>query len=80
MSLTQPDVRSFMLSLHLFNILFLRRGVTRIGFHATLVVGWSVIAIIVIVPDALQRPEKGPYFGISGTWCVMTLGYNLQNV
>jgi hypothetical protein len=79
-SLTQPDVRSFMLSLHLFNILFLRRGVTKIGFHATLVVGWSVIAIIVIVPDALQRPEKGPYFGISGTWCVMTLGYNLQNV
>jgi hypothetical protein len=63
-----------MISLHLFNLLFLRYPSTKAGFWMTIIVGWSVlITIVVIGPLAIETKEQGPYFGISGTWCVTTL-------
>jgi hypothetical protein len=60
-----------MIALHLFNILFLRFPTTKIGLVATLCFGWALVATIVIVgPAMIQTPAKGPYFGISGNWCV----------
>ncbi|KIK70177.1 hypothetical protein GYMLUDRAFT_34662 [Collybiopsis luxurians FD-317 M1] len=67
---------SLILSIHLFNLLFLRSASTKLVFWATIVFGWSIIAMVVILgPAALQTNDKGPYFGISGPWCWITNGY-----
>jgi hypothetical protein len=68
------NTRSFIIALHLFNILFLRFPTTKAGLVATLCFGWASVATIVIVgPAVIQTPEKGPYFSISGNWCVCML-------
>jgi hypothetical protein len=65
--------RSFVLALHLFNLLFLRMKSTNVGFWYTIAGGWSFVVLIVVIgPTAIQTSAKGPYFGISGAWYVAT--------
>ncbi|KAJ7249384.1 hypothetical protein C8J57DRAFT_1669033 [Mycena rebaudengoi] len=72
---------SFMISLHLFNLLFLRLKSTRLGFWCSMVLGWGIVFIIVLVgPTVIQRPDKGPYFGISGAWCWITSKYPREQI
>ncbi|KAK7038876.1 hypothetical protein VNI00_010508 [Paramarasmius palmivorus] len=72
---------SFMISLHLFNILFMRSSVTRVGLWLTLLGGWLCVAVIVFIgPAAVENPEKGPYFGISGRWCWITNEYPEEQI
>lgn len=67
---------SFMIAVHVFNLLFLRWRTTRVSMAATLVGGWSAVAMIVLVgPSVIQKSEKGPYFGVSGFWCWITSDY-----
>lgn len=66
-----PILRSFMIALHTFNLLFLRKKMTARGQWLTLAIGWiAVLFIIIIGPLAIQTPERGPYFGVSGYWYV----------
>lgn len=63
--------RSFMIALHTFNLLFLRRKMTALGQWLTIIIGWTAVLFIIIIgPLAIQTAEKGPYFGISGYWFV----------
>ncbi|THU87007.1 hypothetical protein K435DRAFT_356926 [Dendrothele bispora CBS 962.96] len=72
---------SFMISIHLFNLLFLRRSLTMIGFWLTIVLGWiSVVVIVLIGPAAIEKKEEGRYFGISGPWCWITSGYPKEQI
>ncbi|KAF5370389.1 hypothetical protein D9758_006926 [Tetrapyrgos nigripes] len=72
---------SFMMSLHLFNLLFLRGSVTRLGFWLTIVFGWGLVVFIVLIgPAAIEKQEKGPYFGISGPWCWITSAYPKEQI
>ncbi|KAJ7742174.1 hypothetical protein DFH07DRAFT_750608, partial [Mycena maculata] len=72
---------AFILALHLFNLLFLRLKSTRTGFWCTIIGGWGVVIFIVLIgPIVIQRPEKGPYFGISGAWCWITSHYPREQV
>ncbi|EIM82103.1 uncharacterized protein STEHIDRAFT_171683 [Stereum hirsutum FP-91666 SS1] len=67
---------SFMIALHTFNLLFLRRKMTALGQWLTIAIGWTAVMFIIIIgPLAIQTPEKGPYFGISGYWCWITDAY-----
>lgn len=60
-----------MIALHTFNLLFLRRKMTALGQWLTIAIGWTAVLFIIIIgPLAIQTPEKGPYFGISGYWFV----------
>ncbi|THH06508.1 hypothetical protein EW145_g4039 [Phellinidium pouzarii] len=64
---------SFVIAAHVFNLLFLRWHTTRASLAATLVGGWSAVLLIVAVgPIAIETPELGPYFGVSGYWCWIT--------
>ncbi|SJL12813.1 uncharacterized protein ARMOST_16244 [Armillaria ostoyae] len=61
---------SLSISIHLFNILFLRWTSNRAAFVAVLTLGWGlVIGIVIIGPTAIQasHPTHYPYFGISGS-------------
>ena len=61
-----------MIAMHLFNLLFLRVGSTRLGLFLTLFIGWVVVVIFVLVgPSVIERAERGPYFGVSGAWYVV---------
>lgn len=67
---------SFMIALHTFNLLFLRRKMTALGQWLTIIIGWTAVLFIIIIgPLAIQTAEKGPYFGISGYWCWITDAY-----
>ncbi|KAH8115958.1 hypothetical protein DFH11DRAFT_1250554 [Phellopilus nigrolimitatus] len=67
---------SFVIAVHVFNLLFLRWRTTRASMVATLVAGWSVVVMIVTLgPLAIETPERGPYFGVSGSWCWITDNY-----
>ncbi|KAI0765143.1 hypothetical protein C8Q74DRAFT_1219970 [Fomes fomentarius] len=68
---------SFVLSLHVFMILFARR-VTLSAVHSwiLLAAGWFLVVFIVAMgPMAIQNPERGPYFGPTGYWCWITSNY-----
>jgi len=67
---------SFMIAVHLFNLLFLRWKSTSIGLFITLIVGWDAIAVIIFIgAGVIQTSAKGPYFGVSGFWCWITHNY-----
>lgn len=48
----------------------------RASLIATLVGGWSLVLMIVTLGlGVIQKPEQGPYFGVSGAWCWITDEY-----
>lgn len=66
--LTRAD-RSFVLSIYVFRVMFMRTSAPPVLRHVTLCAGWLAIGLIVAIgPLAIQRKEKGPYFGPSGYW------------
>ncbi|KAJ6469357.1 hypothetical protein C8R45DRAFT_1105223 [Mycena sanguinolenta] len=72
---------SFVLALHLFNVLFLRLQSTKTGFWCTIVGGWLFVILLVIIgPTAIQTPSRGLYFGISGNWCWITSNYRPEQI
>ncbi|KAL0578768.1 hypothetical protein V5O48_003221 [Marasmius crinis-equi] len=72
---------SFMLAMHLFNILFMRSAVTKVGLWCTVIGGWLLVVLFVVIgPVAIQKPSKGPYFGVSGQWCWITDEYPEEQV
>ncbi|KAK1216407.1 hypothetical protein PQX77_020960 [Marasmius sp. AFHP31] len=72
---------TFILALHIFNILFLRSAVTKVGLWCTLVGGWLLVLLLVLLgPLAIQKSTKGPYFGVSGAWCWITNEYPEEQV
>ncbi|KAF7338799.1 Git3 domain-containing protein [Mycena sanguinolenta] len=72
---------SFVLALHLFNVLFLRLQSTVTGFWCTIIGGWLLVILLVIIgPTAIQTPSRGPYFGISGDWCWITSNYRQEQI
>ena len=61
--------RSFMLSIHVFNVLFMRLSPSTLGRYLLISGGWfAVLFVVVIGPLAIQTDSKGPYFGPSGYW------------
>ncbi|KAF5370278.1 hypothetical protein D9758_006923 [Tetrapyrgos nigripes] len=70
-----------MISLHLFNLLFRRGNCTKTGFWLTMVLGWFfIVGVVLLGPAFLETPEKGPYFGISGPWCWITMNYPKERI
>ena len=66
-----PWHRSFILSLHIFSVLFLRLKPSSAGRYIVVIVGWAAIATVVAVgPLAIQTKSRGSYFGPSGFWSV----------
>lgn len=52
-------------------LLFFRVALTKTLSWMLLFTGWYLVAFIVIIgPAAVERPERGPYFGPTGYWLV----------
>ncbi|KAJ3809573.1 hypothetical protein F5876DRAFT_43606 [Lentinula aff. lateritia] len=77
---------SFIIALHLFNILFLRSPASMRWFWITTIFGWGVVAgIVAIGPMVIQQTkQRGRYFGITGSGnqaeCWITDGYRDEQV
>ncbi|OCB89111.1 hypothetical protein A7U60_g3710 [Sanghuangporus baumii] len=70
---------SFVIAVHVFNLLFLRWKTTRAGMVATLIGGWSAVGLIVTLgPLSIESLDRGPYFGVSGYWCWITDNYPVE--
>ncbi|KIP09900.1 hypothetical protein PHLGIDRAFT_101969 [Phlebiopsis gigantea 11061_1 CR5-6] len=69
-------VWSFVLSVYVFRLLFLRTTSSAMSRYVTLCVGWlAIVFVVAIGPIAIQTKERGPYFGPSGYWCWITHEY-----
>ncbi|EKM56553.1 uncharacterized protein PHACADRAFT_253748 [Phanerochaete carnosa HHB-10118-sp] len=69
-------VWSFILSVCVFRILFLRTTSSAGLRYLTLCVGWLAIVLAVSIgPLAIETKAKGPYFGPTGYWCWITQAY-----
>ncbi|KIY43662.1 hypothetical protein FISHEDRAFT_53171 [Fistulina hepatica ATCC 64428] len=73
---------SLIISLHLFNLLFLRRSSdqtstwSEITKWGTTVLGWALpVVLVAIGPAVVAKPEKGPFFGLSGYCCWISSEY-----
>ncbi|KZT10362.1 uncharacterized protein LAESUDRAFT_645108 [Laetiporus sulphureus 93-53] len=69
-------VWSAALSVHVFMLLFLRRGMTNRTCIVLIASGWIFVGFVVAIgPLAIQKAEESSYFGPSGYWCWITHEY-----
>ncbi|KAJ7039854.1 hypothetical protein C8F04DRAFT_281210 [Mycena alexandri] len=74
-------VWSFAISLHLFNLLFLRFKTPKMVSRALIVFGWCFIfSIVFIGPVAVETTARGHFFGISDLWCSITPAYRTEHI
>ncbi|KAJ6499676.1 hypothetical protein C8R47DRAFT_1111335 [Mycena vitilis] len=72
---------SFVISWHLFNLLFLRYKTPKMISWGVIVFGWSfVFTIVFLGPVAIETVNRGPYFGVSGLWCWITASYHTEQI
>jgi len=72
---------SFIISWHLFNLLFLRYKTSKTISWGIIAFGWSfVFSLVFLGPVAIQNEARGHYFGISGLWCRITSAYHTEQV
>jgi hypothetical protein len=63
--------RAQIIAFHAFDVLFLRRKQREATLWVTIVGTWTFIFCVdMFGPVFLQNPDQGPFFGISGYWCV----------
>ncbi len=69
---------TLVISVHVFNLLFLRNPTTKKFVPIAVTVGvWGLVGTICICsPAVLEKPKFGPYFGPSGYWCWITEEYS----
>ncbi len=67
----------FVIAVHTFSLLFLRRQWSTRTCYIVLVVSWALVLLEVCIEAfVIAEPKtKGPYFGISGLWCWITAAY-----
>ncbi|KAJ3863450.1 hypothetical protein EV359DRAFT_64789 [Lentinula novae-zelandiae] len=70
---------SFIIALHLFNILFLRSPASMRWFWVATISGWGVVAgIVAIGPMVIQQTkQRGRYFGITGLGIGWSVGLRM---
>ncbi|KAJ7151095.1 hypothetical protein C8R46DRAFT_1123246 [Mycena filopes] len=74
-------VWSFAISLHLFNLLFLRFKTPAMVSWGLIIFGWSFIFSVVFVgPVAIENAARGHFFGISDLWCWITHAYRTEQI
>ncbi|KAJ7721955.1 hypothetical protein DFH07DRAFT_294704 [Mycena maculata] len=72
---------SLILSLHLFNLLFLRYKTSRMISWWIIAFVWSFIFTIVFLgPVGIQTVARGPYFGIERLSCWITDNYRMEQI
>jgi len=72
---------TLVLAIHTFVILFLRWNPRDWALYATLIGVWLLIGFIAMIgPAAIQKVDKGPYFGVSGLWCWITDSYPVERI
>jgi hypothetical protein len=67
----------FVIAVHTFSLLFLRRQWSNRTCYIVLVVSWALVSFEVCIEAfAIAKPKIiGPYFGIAGLWCWITPAY-----
>lgn len=72
---------SFIIAIHTFSLLFLRRKMTTLTVFVVFVLGWVLVVVVVILgPVVISTKAKGPFYGISGYWCWITGAYPTERV
>ena len=67
----------FVIAVHTFSLLCLRRQWSTRTCYIVLVVSWALVLLEVCIEAfVIAKPKtKGPYFGIAGIWCWVTAAY-----
>ncbi|KAJ7275081.1 hypothetical protein C8J57DRAFT_1714784 [Mycena rebaudengoi] len=74
-------VWSFVISFHLFNLLFLRFRTSNLVSWGIVTFGWSFVFMLVFLgPVFVQTAARGHYFGIEGIDCSVTHNYRKEQL
>ena len=81
----KPDIlilcRTFIIAVHVFNLLYLRVLLSRKIFIVVVCAGWSFVLLIILIGVlAIQNSENGAFYGIAGSWCWITSNYNQSRI
>lgn len=71
---------SLVIAIGTFLVLFLRIPHKRYTKWITLVANWSLLGAIVIAGPTTASVKHGPFYGISGDWCWISLNYGAQRI
>ncbi|KAF8906832.1 hypothetical protein CPB84DRAFT_1675345, partial [Gymnopilus junonius] len=75
------SIWSLIIAFHLFHVLFLRNRMTKRVFTMTMISAWAFVLFIILLGRyAIQNAKKGPFYGISGSWCWITANYGPERV
>jgi len=68
---------SLAIALHTFSVLALQvEPTSKLTLFGTLIAGWSgICAIVICGPAVVNTAQRGPFFGILGSWCSISNGY-----
>ncbi|KAF8519886.1 hypothetical protein BU17DRAFT_65701 [Hysterangium stoloniferum] len=70
------SLRSCIIAAHTFWGIALGKHWPRWVVWTTVVSGWLLVIVLTcLVPLAIHRPEKGPFYSIAGTWCFISSEY-----
>ena len=73
--------RTFIIAVHVFNLLYLRVQTSRVIFIVVVCAAWSFVLLIILTGVlAIQNPENGAFYGIAGSWCWITSNYNQARI
>lgn len=71
---------SFVIAIHTFSLLFLRRQWSDRTCYIILIVSWASLVLEMSIENfVLAKPKtKGPYYGVAGYWCWITAAYSTE--
>jgi len=73
--------RTFVIAIHVFNLLYLRVQTSKKFFIVVICAAWSFVLLIILIGVlAIQNPENGPFYGIAGSWCWISSNYNQARI
>lgn len=65
----------------LFRLLFLVHKPNPLIAPIVLIVGWTILIVLPIIgPTVIETKEKGPFYGLSGAWCWLSVPYGTERL
>lgn len=63
------------------SLLFLVKKPHRFMAPIVLGLGWTTLIVLPIAgPTLIQTPKRGSFYGLSGAWCWINAGYDIERL
>ncbi|KZW04391.1 hypothetical protein EXIGLDRAFT_758683 [Exidia glandulosa HHB12029] len=72
---------NMLVAVHTFTTVCLHKTWSNLALSMFISFTWTLMIVITLLgPYALETPERGPFYGISNTWCFINNNYSLDRL